>query len=197
MVENESEWLIRTYFLYFLPKNKLCCCLLCTLLSFFDWLDQWSKILKLVYLEPNLVKFKKSYILRENEIKYCDFLWFHWLFLGECSKGQGFTVCVPSFSTVRSILWCPLKTGDEIPKININLPDPSKPSDIFWVKAAQHTLPVGFAKSVQKVECFNDMIEILYVGEESEEMVLPCKISFTKGRFVFWLHAFLYGQTTT
>ena len=78
----------------------------------------------------------------------------------------------------------PLKTGDEIPKININLPDPSKPSDIFWVKAAQHTLPVGFAKSVEKVECFNDMIEILYVGEESEEMVLPCKISFTKDRFI-------------
>ena len=77
-----------------------------------------------------------------------------------------------------------MKTGDEIPKININLPDPSKPSDIFWVKAAQHTLPVGFAKSVEKVECFNDMIEILYVGEESEEMVLPCKISFTKGRFL-------------
>ena len=77
------------------------------------------------------------------------------------------------------------KTGDEIPKININLPDPSKPSDIFWVKAAQHTLPVGFAKSVEKVECFNDMIEILYVGEESEEMVLPCKISFTKDRFIF------------
>jgi len=75
------------------------------------------------------------------------------------------------------------KTGDEIPKINVSLPDPSKPSDIFWVKAAQHTLPVGFAKSVQKVECFNDMIEILFVGEENEEMVLPCKISFTKRHY--------------
>ena len=46
---------------------------------------------------------------------------------------------------------------------------------------------MGFAKSVEKVECFNDMIEILYVGEESEEMVLPCKISFTKDRFIFFI----------
>ena len=55
------------------------------------------------------------------------------------------------------------------------------------MKAAQHTLPVGFAKSVEKVECFNDMIEILYVGEESEEMVLPCKISFTKDWFIIYI----------
>ena len=65
------------------------------------------------------------------------------------------------------------------------------------MKAAQHTLPVGFAKSVQKVECFNDMIEILFVGEENEEMVLPCKISFTKDRFIFFVYDVYYTCKST